>query len=383
MASSIFDEPNPQTAFGELQVAQSEPKVQLQFAYNINDAIIHSSSLGEGIVSQSNGKAILFTNAQTSSFASASSHQTIHYGAGQGIDVRFAGLYTSGVVGSSQCIGLGDDEDGYFFGYSGSYFGVLRRRDSVENWTFQHDWNVDTMDSFGPTNMVLDKTMGNVYRIQFQWLGFGAIKYFIENPSTGNYQLVHHDQYANSHTIPSILNPTLPLSICAKNTTNATNIQTEVTSMVAMVEGKPASLTVRNTASGSGTITTLQNILTLRNKTTFAGKRNRVVIFPDFMSVASDGNKSVRFAVIKDAVLSGSVTFQDVNTNESVVSVSTDATSVSNGDLFLVIDLAKIASDKFFLKDFLTLHPDDQLTIAAESDNSSEVIASVSWVEQF
>ena len=43
------------------------------------------------------------------------------------------------------------------------------------------------MDGTGPSKQTLDPEFGNVFKIQYQWLGFGAIIFSIENSVTGDF----------------------------------------------------------------------------------------------------------------------------------------------------------------------------------------------------
>ena len=85
--------------------------------------------------------------------------------------------------------------------------------DDVYDWTPQTSWSVDTLDGSGdvgnPSGMTLDTSMGNVYQVAFQYLGFGGIQYWVESDSGPHFLLVHQIDYANRNTIPNIPNPTM------------------------------------------------------------------------------------------------------------------------------------------------------------------------------
>jgi len=85
-------------------------------------------------------------------------------------------------------------------------------------------WNADKFDGTSTSGITLDPTKGNVYQIKYQWLGFGMIRFFVENPETGKFALVHKIKYANANTEPSIDDPSLPLLLEVINTANTTNL---------------------------------------------------------------------------------------------------------------------------------------------------------------
>ena len=92
----------------------------------------------------------------------------------------------------------------------------------------QNSWNIDRCKDQGSlqqnylynqSGFQLDPTKGNVYRINMQYLGFGAITFYVENPSTGSFIPVHQIQYANSQTNTSFLSPNFRLTYGVENTT--------------------------------------------------------------------------------------------------------------------------------------------------------------------
>ena len=90
---------------------------------------------------------------------------------------------------------------------------IRRRLGAVltENWTFQEDWNRDRCDGTGPSRFLLNPQNGNVYQIAFQYLGFGGIQYFVENPRTRELIEVHVEEYAGTSASTHLENPHMPL----------------------------------------------------------------------------------------------------------------------------------------------------------------------------
>jgi hypothetical protein len=115
------------SAFGELLVGNLTPTFQSDFSYNINpDLWIDKSN--NGTVTVDDHRLKLSTGAAANQSAQLNSIVPLQYHAGMGANVRFTGLFTTGVAGSTQLIGVGSASDGFFFGYNGADFGVLRRR---------------------------------------------------------------------------------------------------------------------------------------------------------------------------------------------------------------------------------------------------------------
>lgn len=117
----------PNTAFGEVSVAESTPDVQVDFVYSINPEMVTSTVGGTGSVTQANAMAVLATGASASGFARLESRRYMKYRAGQGGLSRFTAMFTTGAANSQQLAGLGTVSNGLFFGYNGTAFGVMRR----------------------------------------------------------------------------------------------------------------------------------------------------------------------------------------------------------------------------------------------------------------
>lgn len=477
------------TAFGETSVAELSPVVQLQFPYNVNTRLVNTNTKG-GSVTISDNKVVVATGAAANRFSQLLSRVGVHYSPGQGSAIRFTALLTSGTANSTQYIGIGDAGDGYFFGFNGSTFGILRRSGgSVEiqtltittassdaedititlngnaksdvtvtasgvkettarevaaedysavgdGWnakavgdtvlfisfnaevkasTFslssatsavggfaesvagvaptntvinQSSWSEDVMDGSGASGITLDQTKGNVYQIQYQWLGFGAIEFSIENPSNGEFVLVHRIQYANANTVPSVNNPTLPMCIAVENTSNTSDISISSSSMAGFIEGKEAELGILEGAENN--ITTLSTtelpLLTIRNKDVYQGKLNRTRIEPLYLALATESTKPVIFRIRLNTTLTGSPAFSDIDASNSIAAKDVAASGISGGSEVFTTVLGKADSE---IIDFTSLkarlNPGEQITITGEATSGAnqEVTVSLTWKELF
>jgi hypothetical protein len=89
-----------------------------------------------------------------------------------------------------------------------------------------------------PTGFILNPLLGNVYKIVFQYLGFGAITFAIENPETGLYLPVHQIKYANSALTPSVTGPNYKIGAGVENTSKTTQTTLKVASISAFIQGQ-------------------------------------------------------------------------------------------------------------------------------------------------
>ena len=122
-----------------------------------------------------------------------------------------------------------------------------RIRDGVDvsfQYYQQANWNIDTCITTGtlteryiknPSGFQLDPTKGNVYRIVFQYLGFGAITFYVENHETGNFIEVHQIKYSNTAAVPSVTSPNYRIGCGISNITG--RIKLAIASAAVFVQG--------------------------------------------------------------------------------------------------------------------------------------------------
>jgi len=390
--SNALDVNIPRGAFGEVEMVEPTPVVQADFVYNVNTDMVDVTTTGSGTVTQADSMAVLQTTAASSSSAQIETKRFLKYRPGQGAHIRGTALFTTGVANSEQLFGCGDDVDGLFFGFNGTSFGIMTRNNSVDTWVAQADWNGDVMDGTGgasnPTGQNLDPTKGNVYQINFQWLGFGLIEFAIEDANTGRFVTVHQVRYANANTVPSLLNPSFPILWSVENTTNTTNITLKGASCVGEVEGKIEYLgptnAIGNTKTGVGTSFT--NILTIRNKATYQTLTNRTPINILKYSIAVDGNKPAEFQLLKNTTLGGTPAYTDISTNTSVIEYDTAGTTVTGGqaiDFGTLAAAGSISEGGQVTTDIIIL-PGETLTIAVRATNATtDATVAIRWVEDF
>lgn len=113
----------------------------------------------------------------------------------------------------------------------------------------QNDWNIDTCkdmatieDNYNrnPSGFHLDPTKGNVFKITFQYLGFGSILFSVESTETGVLLPVHQIKYTNTATTPSLRDPNLRIGIgveALSGSDASTTISVATTSCASFLQG--------------------------------------------------------------------------------------------------------------------------------------------------
>lgn len=241
----------------------------------------------------------------------------------------------------------------------------------------QSTWNQDTVSW-------LDTTKGNVYKIDYQYLGFGDIRFHVEDPETGRFITVHIIKWANANTLPSLGNPSMRFGIYGASIGSTSNITVQCASVNLSVQGQVIKTrnprSVKNTQLVSSSFT---NILTLRNRHTYNSIKNQVEIEPIAISLSSESTKNVEVEIRGNSTFSGGTNFALAGTN-LVGDVDTTLNTTSGGTLLASFTLSGGGSTSVNLHDYqITIPPSVKITISARvtSGASSNVTASLTYYE--
>lgn len=253
----------------------------------------------------------------------------------------------------------------------------------TETFIPQSAWNGDRFDGTGASGVTLNPQRGNIYAIQFQYLGYGDAFFSIENPTTGRFTLCHTIQNANVRTATVLRNPAGYVTWESRNTATTTSVALRGASGVAFTEGQVQFLGPRFASNSTKTIAAgvLTPIATLRSTRVYQNQAATGQLRLDRVSVAVDGTKSVEIRLYRNATLTAAQ-FSQVNPTTSVTDIDIAATAVSGGLLIYALTVAKVgnASESLDTLD-IVLNAGETLTITALSANGSDVTVSFAWVE--
>lgn len=396
---------NPKTSYDELPVVNYSPVSQITFPYNINLDIVEITEVVGGTVTQANNMAILNTSATTGSTAVVISIEQIPYRAGQGHLGRFSCVFNFvPLVGISPGayidIGIGDDDNGFFFLYNSDGFNITYRTNGVTTNIKQTDWNIDVMITGtvkpNPSGMTLDITKGNTYQIAYG-SGFGTVNFSIESDISGDYVLVHTLALSNILTVPSTFNPTFPMRAKADNVGTTNNLTISVDAMSSFIEGKNAityAYGVLNSQSGveNGTFVTEVEIITFFNKVDVFGGTGNNKVYCKILGISwlNETNKTSIVRLREEATGMAVGTFTDIDVNTSVVSYRTNGTGTVAGGKVLFEAFAEKDGKGGIFVDLSNLNlvmiPGKKYTISAVctvSAAADDQLATMLWSEDF
>jgi hypothetical protein len=379
--------------FGDTITGSKYDEVTVSFQVGISSYDTISAVTGGGAVTSVVPQAKIASGLAVAGTAQLQSLQSVRYRAGREGYAFFTCEFTTqaggllGIADSNQQMGLFDDQNGIYLGFTGINFCIAIRKEGVDTVVTQANFNRDKLDGTGMSGITADFSKNNVFKVSFGYLGAATIVYEILR-SDGVWVPFHVVEYPGSSINTHISNPVVPVTCRVEKTAGATNITMMTSSWSAgtIVGNSQLQISNRgfaftNTKSISANLRT--SIFTLRNSTVFGGLANRIPFQPIFISVSADGTKNVDIQVLKNATINGT-SFHTIDANNSVVSYDILATSVSGGTLALPIKLGKTGSQSLDMADYIMLSlPGETLSFTAFSSGASSIGIGCRWLDKF
>ena len=129
----------------------------MDFVYGINPHQITTYVRGNSTITDTTSPFIeLNTSTDTTGLATYESVELANYRPGQGIDIRFTTIFYTGTANSTQIVGVGNECNGFFFGYNGTTFGTLLRTSG--NYEIRTMTLTTATTSTGTVNITLNGT---------------------------------------------------------------------------------------------------------------------------------------------------------------------------------------------------------------------------------
>jgi hypothetical protein len=326
------------TYLGRAITSINKALVTVSYSYSINT----DYNVTSGAVTWNAGRAVVSASGAGTTSILSSQRYIVCSGASN-ICVYVAVAFSTPVAGNVQLAGCGTTVNGLFIGYNGLNFGVMTRTLGVDTWIYSSSFTNDLMNGTGPSGYNLIPTAGNTYMIQYDAMGYGNVQFCVMVPR--NLVMFHTIDFpvVSTSNAVGLSNPQFPLYVSSINTTATSNQSIYVTAMAAFGDTNPyPQWTYRRTIDASATITSTsyQPIMVLQNKSTFQGTTNTssVRILAISLNTQFTGQTlnhdhfPIFLSIIEFPTLTGPPTYTDMNTANSTVSVSYNATGVSGGN---------------------------------------------------
>jgi hypothetical protein len=281
---------------------------------------------------------------------------------------------------------------------AGTFTRVLAGTDYTETFIPTGSFNIDKLDGTGTSEMIINPQRGNVYEIDFQYLGFGNARFAVQDPNTGRFANCHMIKNANNRTTPVLKNPNVQIRLESSNNGNTSGVSVRSASMAGFITGEVVKLDPKFAQSFA-----FENL----NQTTYHPlamiKTNRIhknqSCFGEFdiLRLAGSNEVSSKTLIIGfflGAEITGDVNYQFVNDENSIVSIATldpttnsPANEISNlSDIvpfheIVVGPLAGVSEDLDELE--FIFPPGIPLLIAVKATNTGvNGSVSINWFEQ-
>lgn len=270
--------------------------------------------------------------------------------------------------------------------FTASFTTIQSGGPGTEDWTYQANWSETTLTT-GDDPFIFDPSKGNVFEIQFQYLGYGQLKFRIENPNTGEFVLIHRIEYTNQFVTPSLDIPHMKLGLISASAGSTTNLNVCSASMAGFNEST-ADYPLNILAAGGdvkGISTADEVILAVRKNTT---RTTGHLLDPNDvqlqnLTVAADASKPVFFDVLLNPTFSNPTLWQKAG--EGTISTVTDiGTLTDRGLLLYSVTISKSSNLSVSLKelDVILSNNDIVAVVARTTAGAADVAASLVWGEK-
>ena len=249
----------------------------------------------------------------------------------------------------------------------------------VDTWTYIDNWNGNVPASFDPAKL-------NVYGMDFRWLGAGRIRFFMEDPNTGKFTVIHTITWTKNQTglYPHINNPSLRI-VYRSGTTNTAitpsqNVVVSGASAFGAIQGivnqTGASQSYYALDGSTRAKDTVWHLLSIQNPWVRNGQVNKSSLVLQDMSVATKSTDPAVIYIVKNAVgTSDLILFNPIPgaTSQYFAQYSTTQLSenLSQDIVSLVQTLGVSGSAQFDLLSYnFVLNPGDYISIFMSSTTS-------------
>lgn len=305
-----LDDPYHNTAFQEQRVSLPYTLADLISKYGRNAADLESRVTGAGTVTDivtSSAFRLNVTNLAGDSAAVRSSSY-YRYQSGRGLKITHTGVVEATPTASATVrFGFADDNDGVYWECDAVGMNVCIRSSAsgfvVINKVPQANW--DNPAPAFPTPY--DKSLGNIYEIQLQWLGVGSVQFFI------NGVLVHTIAHANLLPVPYMRTADLPIMWEVSNN-GVANVSSAsflaICGNVTVQSGQSPpeyGYAVERDAFRGGIGAAYLPLLAIRLAPTINGVDNRSVVYPTRVVVSCETSRTAYRVLVNPTTLTGAV----------------------------------------------------------------------------
>jgi hypothetical protein len=339
-------------AFSRLRTSAQETLFSTQCQYSTDPVKMESFNTGTGVAPthSASTRMVALSCTAGSGTSGMQSYQYSPYEPGKSQFIAITGVLGTGVAGATVDVGYFDANNGVIFRQNGTTNLQLILRTSTggsvsdSNIVAQSSWNIDKLDGTGASGITLDVTKSFIMIIDLQFLGMGRVRVGFD--INGVIYYVHQFLNANNLAVPYMQSATLPIGMLITASATATTKTSYFKCATVQSEGGQInnmglyfSTPEATVTAGNGTRT---HLLSLRPKTTFNSITNRETFAVDSIEMTVTGNAPVYWELCLGQAISGTTTFNDINTTYSGFEYNTAGTL--SGSPAIVVASGYVAS---------------------------------------
>jgi hypothetical protein len=251
-----------------------------------------------------------------------------------------------GVANTLKFAGYSDGTNGIEFQLNGTtkQFVIYSGTSAGNETVTQSSWNIDPLDGTGASGITLDVTKTQILVIDIQALYVGRVRVGFD--IGGQVIYAHEFLHANTFIYPYAQTVNLPVR-CGMTCTGTVSTTMNFICSAVISEGGSEDINVfgytfQQDSDVVNVGTGGTHMLSLRPRTTFNGITNRSrVAFID-VEIYNAGNQAVQWQLCIGQAITGTTTYNDVNTNYS--SSEYNVLGTLSGSPVIVIDGGYVAS---------------------------------------
>ncbi len=337
-------------AFSRLRVSNPLVLHNSQFTYDLAPIIYEPITNGTGatVTFDSTNRCALLTFASTPTGGKAymQSFEYLPYQPGRSQLIFITFNMLGGVANTLKFAGYSDGTNGIEFQLNGTtkQFVIYSGSSAGNETVTQSSWNIDPLDGTGASGITLDVTKTQILIIDIQALYVGRVRVGFD--MGGQVVYAHEFLHANIFIYPYAQTVNLPVR-CGMTCTGTVSTTMNFICSAVISEGGSEDINVYGYTfqQDSGVVsvgTGGTHVLSLRPRTTFNSITNRSrVAFID-VEIYNAGNQAVQWQLCIGQVITGTTTYNDVNTNYS--STEYNVLGTLSGSPAIVIDGGYVAS---------------------------------------
>jgi hypothetical protein len=337
-------------AFSRLRVSNPLILFNSQFTYDLSPIIVEQITNGTGATithDTTNRQALMtFSSTPTGGKSYMQSYEYLPYQPGRSQLIFVTFNMIAAVANTLKFAGYSDGVNGVEFQNNGTVnqFVVYSASSAGNETVTQSNWNIDKLDGTGPSGITLDISKTQILVIDIQALYVGRVR--IGFDTGGEIIYAHEFMHANLFSSPYIQTVNLPVR-CGMTCSNTVSTTMNFICAAVISEGGSEDINVygytfqQDTGAVSvGTGGT--HMLSLRPRTTFNSITNRTRVAYIDVEIYNAGNQAVHWQLCIGQAITGTTTFNDVNTTYS--SSEYNVLGTLSGSPTIIIDGGYVAS---------------------------------------